>query len=102
MGDTRSVWSSKIVREHTASRLERLKQKQELKKRARSLNADVMSAKTSATRVAAVFSDTDRCVRCSPCAAPAAPRRRIPHSVPQHPNSGGRPIAQLGGRGRAG
>ena len=102
MGDARSAWSSKIVREHTASRLERLKQKQELKKRARSLNADVMGAKTSSARVAAVFSDTDRCARCGPRAALAAPRRRIPHAAPQHPNSGGRPIAQLGRGGRPG
>ena len=79
MGDTRSAWSSKIVREHTASRLERLKEKQELKKRAKSLNADVMGAKTSSARVAAVFSDTDRCACCSPPAAPAA--LAAPHSA---------------------
>ena len=84
MADTRSAWSSKIVRERTGSRLERVRAKQEMKKAALQLNANVMAAKASQGRPTAVFSDTDRCGISRPPAALAPPRRRMrrPRATP--------------------
>lgn len=76
MANARSTWSSKIVRERTGARLERVRAKQEILKSALRINADVMNVKASQLRPTAVFSDTDRRARRRALAARAPATRR--------------------------